>query len=658
MTGFEGAAPTTTSTAVTCRARGIFRAYARRARAALPVGRGLTDDVWQRRHHGIVVLIALHVPALFLIGLGTKHTAVHSALDVVPVIVCVVAAALRGHSRLFRSGVATLGLVVCSALLVHLTSGNIEMHFHFFVVVGVITLYQDWVPFGLALTFVVLHHGVMGVLMPAAVYDHASARHNPWLWAGIHGAFVLAASVAHVLAWRLNEDQALRDTLTRLPNRALFADQLRVALARRARYGTSVVVLFIDLDGFKTVNDTLGHHAGDALLVEVANRLGSVVRQVDVAARFGGDEFAILLDDASLVDGEMVADRILRDLQQPIRLDGKEFVVGASIGLISVEHEATADDVLRNADLAMYMAKAAGRGRVEIFQDGMVNQAVEQADLECDLREAIASGEVEVYYQPTVELDTGVITGMEALARWTHKVRGPVPPNVFIPIAEATDLILPLGRHVLSVACQDGAYWAAKHPGLTVAVNVSMRQLSAGCLVADVAQALRDSGMDPSALVLELTESVLANDVEVTARQLHELKALGVRLAVDDFGTGYSSLSYLRHFPIDILKIDRSFVEQLPGDGTALARSIVRLGESLRLDIVAEGVEDDSQRDELTRLGCRHGQGFLFAKAEPSSRIDALLDKSLAQTGGWWRPGAALIPVPRMTVEKIDQLAG
>ena len=637
--------------------RSTVRSALHRVRHALPVGRGLSDDVWRSRHHGIVVLLALHVPALFVVSLATHHTLFHSIVDVAPVAGCAAIAGLsRRTSRAFRSGVVTLGLVASSALLVHLTDGNIEMHFHFFVMVGVITLYQDWVPFGLALTFVVLHHGLVGALRASAVYDHAAGQRNPWLWAGIHGAFVLAASVAHVLAWRLNEDQALRDGLTRLPNRALFADRLRVALARRSREGSEFVVMFVDLDGFKGVNDSLGHHGGDALLVEVAERLDNVIRDTDTAARFGGDEFAVLLDGATTAEGMAVAERILAEIRSPIRLEGRDLAVGASIGLIGVDRSLTADEVLRNADLAMYMAKAAGRGRIEVFEDAMASHVVDHAELEADLRRAIEADAIEVYYQPTVELDTGVITGMEALARWNHPERGSIPPSVFIPIAEASGLIMPLGRYVLNVACADGASWRAEHPNLTVAVNVSVRQLAGEGLVEDIAAALHDSGLDPHALVLEITESVLAHDVEATARRLRELKALGIRLAIDDFGTGYSSLSYLRHFPIDILKIDRSFVDQLPGDGSALTRSIVRLGESLSLEIVAEGIEDDAQRGELTRLGCRHGQGFLFAHAKASAQIGALLDQS-ADRPRWWSGTEPVVPSQRNGAEEPAELA-
>ena len=627
--------------------------FARRVRAlvaALPTGRPLTDDRWEPRHRGITILLALHVPALLAMGLVTGKSWRHSLVDVVPIAACALVA-LRGRGRYIRSGAATLGLVISSAVLVHLSGGNVEMHFHFFVIVGVITLYQDWVPFGLALLFVVLHHGVVGVISPDAVYNHGSAQRQPWLWAGIHGAFVLAASVAHILAWRLNEDQAFLDELTRLPNRALLAERVRMALARRARDSREITVLFVDLDGFKAVNDTMGHAAGDRLLVEVANRVNAIVRQTDTAARLGGDEFAVLLDGHDSRAATCVAERILAALAKPISLGGHhESVIGASIGVVTVTHETTVDQVLRNADLAMYMAKAAGRGRVEVFEDSMFDQAVERAELERDLREAIAGDGITVSYQPCVDLDDGAVTSIEALVRWDHPIRGNVPPSAFIPIAEATGLIIDLGRQVLRTACRDTARLRVADPGLTVAVNVSARQLTSPLFAGDLAAALRDFALPGSALVLEITESMLVGDVEASAARLRDLKALGVRLAIDDFGTGYSSLSYLRHFPIDILKIDRSFVEQLPGDGAALARSIVRLGQSMKMEVVAEGVEEEEQRSELRRLGCARAQGFLFAEARPVAAVESLLQRSHQRTD-WWHPTLAVVPAPRAAAD-------
>jgi diguanylate cyclase (GGDEF)-like protein len=624
-----------------------FVSRGRSLRALLPAGRPIADDRWEARHRGIAVLLWLHVPALFVMGLLTHHTLWHSFADVVPVAACGIVAFIPHQSRHVRSGAATLGLVACSAILVHLSGGDVSMHFHFFVVVGVITLYQDWVPFLLAILFVVLHHGILGVLAPHAVYNQGAAQRNPWLWAGIHGAFVLAASVAHVLAWRLNEEQALVDELTRLPNRALLTDRVRLALARRIRDGRDVTVLFVDLDGFKAVNDTMGHASGDRMLVEVAHRIRGIVRQTDTAARLGGDEFAVLLDGHDTRAAVVVADRILTALARPVRLDGNhERTISASIGVVAVTHETSVDQVLRNADLAMYMAKAAGRGRVEVFEDAMFDEALDRSDLERDLRAAVTDGSITVAYQPCVDLATGEVTGVEALLRWTHPERGNVPPVVFIPIAETTGVILDLGRHVLRTACRDAVRLRDASPSLVMAVNVSARQLVSPAFVGDVETALRDSGLAGSALVLEITESMLVNEVDLTVARLTELKALGVRVAIDDFGTGYSSLSYLRHFPIDILKIDRSFVDQLPGDGAALARSIVRLGQSLNLEIVAEGVEDDAQRAELRRLGCVRGQGFLFAEARPLAKIEALL-RSAEGHPDWFQGQVTPLPLPR-----------
>jgi diguanylate cyclase (GGDEF)-like protein len=459
--------------------------------------------------------------------------------------------------------------------------------------------------------------------------------------------------VAHVLAWRLNEDQALSDELTRLPNRALLTERVRLALARRDRDGRDVTLLFVDLDGFKAINDTMGHAAGDRLLVEVARRITGLIRHTDTAARLGGDEFAVLLDGYDSTATVLVAERVLEALAQPIRIDGEhERTVSASIGVVAVTNETGVDQLLRNADLAMYMAKAAGRGRVEVFQEAMFDDALERADLERDLRVAFAEGEISVAYQPCVDLADGSVKGFEALVRWTHPERGPVPPVTFIPIAESTGLIHQLGRDVLRTACRDLARMRFVQPDLTMAVNVSARQLVSPHFVGQVAVALEDHGVPGEALVLEITESMLVDDVGACSARLAELKALGVRLAIDDFGTGYSALSYLRHFPVDILKIDRSFVEQLPGDGAALARSIVRLGESLHLEVVAEGVEDDAQRTELQRLGCARAQGFLFAEARPVSGIDALLRRAHVAEE-WWRPAPpALHPLPSLPTQR------
>jgi diguanylate cyclase (GGDEF)-like protein len=594
----------------------------------LPTGWPLAPAVWESRHRVICRLLWLHVPVLFIVGVATHHPAFHVAQELAIVVGATGLASWPTHSRRFRSCTATFALFVCSALLVHFTHGNVEMHFHFFVMVGVISMYHDWVPFLTGLGFVVLHHGAMGAIDAASVYNHPAAQRNPWLWALVHGTFVLAASSVHVMAWRLNEDQTLKDPLTRLANRTLFFDRLAHALARRARSDHNVVVLFLDLDGFKAVNDTLGHPTGDLMLVEVSNRLALATRDADTTARLGGDEFAILLDTRGEQDASAVASRILRELREPMNISGHELFANASIGMVVVDEDLTVDEVVRNADLAMYMAKASGRGRVERFEPHMHHRAVERVQLEADLRFAISNGEVEVHYQPTVTLEDGRIVGFEALARWNHPTRGQVPPTTFIPIAEASALINELGLYVLRTACAQAATWRRAYPKVEISVNVSPLQLKSDRFLDELHFVLASTGLEPSALVLELTENVLMQDADEMVTRLNAIKTLGVRLAIDDFGTGHSSLSYLRKFPIDVLKIVRSFVESLTGSGAELASTIVRLGELLRLNVIAEGVEVEAQRLELRALGCAQGQGYLFARAQTAHECTELLNLS------------------------------
>jgi diguanylate cyclase (GGDEF)-like protein len=420
--------------------------------------------------------------------------------------------------------------------------------------------------------------------------------------------------------------QAFHDSLTGLPNRAAFLERLEHALAIAERSGVPVGVLFLDVDRFKTVNDSLGHVAGDELLVAVARRLESCLRDGDTPARFGGDEFAVLLEGVGgAAEAAVVADRILAELRKPFAIAGRQLALSASAGIsIASSRE---DDVLRDADLAMYSAKSGGRDRYEAFEPEMHEALVERLALESDLRDALERDEFVVHYQPIVDLATGDILGAEALVRWAHPVRGLVAPGAFIPLAEETGLIVPIGRHVLRAACVQAVRWLDRHGELTMAVNLSGTQLKQPDLVGDVAEALRDSGLDASHLVLEITETVLMSDDEATMTRLRELKKLGVRLAVDDFGTGYSSLQYLRDFPLDQLKVAKSFVDGLGGaaQGVALARAIVELGESCQLDVVGEGIELVEQREGLLELGCRIGQGFLFARPADADTIDALL---------------------------------
>ncbi len=411
--------------------------------------------------------------------------------------------------------------------------------------------------------------------------------------------------------------QAFHDPLTDLANRSLFLYQVGHALARASRMGQPVTVLFLDLDNFKTVNDSLGHAAGDRLLVDAARRLAQCVRDSDLIARLGGDEFAVLVEDADNVrDVLVIAERVAAALGKPFMLGGKEVFVSASVGIARTEPGETADELVRNADVAMYVAKTRGKGQCVFFEPQMHTAALERLVVEADLRRAIEHEEFFLQYQPIVLLGTGEIIGAEALVRWCCRERGTVPPGVFIPIAEETGLISAIGRWVLRRACRTAKQWEKErgHP-MRITVNLSGRQLQEPGIVEEVRQALADSGLDARHLVLEITESMLMHNTEMALARLTALKALGVSLAIDDFGTGYSSLSYLQRYPIDILKIDKSFVDVIDkgGEGPVLASAIVALGETLRMNTVAEGIETEAQRGHLIELGCELGQGYLFA---------------------------------------------
>ena len=439
------------------------------------------------------------------------------------------------------------------------------------------------------------------------------------------------------------EHQAFHDRLTGLANRALFRDRLEHALARRNRNQHPVAVLLLDLDDFKVVNDSLGHAAGDRLLVMVAERLRGHLRASDTTARLGGDEFAVLLDDPATADeATLVAERLVEVLTAPYHLDGRELFVRASIGVaLAAATGQPADELLRDADMAMYAAKAQSRGGYQVFQPALHEAAVGRLALEADLQRGIEEGQFALHYQPILELASGRLVGLEALLRWHHPERGWVAPLDFIPAAEASGQIVPIGRFVLRQACRQAVAWQARFPArpLRMSVNVSARQLQEPDVAEDLKRVVDECGMDPRLLVLEITETVLVQDVEAMAAKLRALTACGLRVAVDDFGTGYSSLSYLHRFPVHLLKIDKSFIDRVDGsfDDAALARAIVRLGQALHLETVAEGVETASQLAALRELGCTFGQGYHFAKPLDAGGIEELLEAGgvYADTGGW-----------------------
>ncbi|HWE09141.1 MAG TPA: EAL domain-containing protein [Solirubrobacteraceae bacterium] len=437
--------------------------------------------------------------------------------------------------------------------------------------------------------------------------------------------------------------RALHDALTGLPNRVLFMDRLQQSTERLRRHPDSLTaVLTLDLDRFKLVNDSLGHRVGDKLLAAAAPRLKQAVRSSDTVARFGGDEFGILLEDiAGEREAIEMAERIAGVFANPFVLDGTEHFVTTSIGIELTAGGEPADDLLRDADAAMHRAKERGGARWELFDAAMRGRAISRLRVENDLRRALERQELILDYQPLVSLRDGSLLGVEALVRWVHPQRGRISPADFIPVAEENGLIEPIGRWVLTHACRQAARWSRERPGsaVSMSVNLSAAQVTNRGLADSVAAALRVSGLEPSRLALELTESVLAGDVDELAESLQALKALGVRLVLDDFGTGYSSLSYLTRLPLDMLKVDRSFVGGLgtePRD-TAITEAIVAMSQALSLRVVGEGVETEQQLAELSRLGCDVAQGFYFSRPVPAGDISEMLAHGPAWK--WGRTG-------------------
>ena len=434
--------------------------------------------------------------------------------------------------------------------------------------------------------------------------------------------------------------QALHDDLTGLPNRALLRDRLLHALERAGRADTPVDLLFIDIDDFKTINDSLGHAAGDVALVEVGQRLLSCVRATDTVARashptvarLGGDEFAILLEDCARP--ELVAERILAAVRSPVLFEGGEIFVGGSIGIARhVDCPGGAEELMRAADVAMHVAKRRGKATFERYEPGMAAVVRARHDLGVDLRRATKDGQLFLLYQPEVSLTTGAVVGAEALVRWNHPSRGLVNPDEFIPLAEETGLIVEIGAWVLREACDAATSWTdvdGSRSSLTVAVNVSGRQLRDDAYATVVREALDASGLDPARLCCEITESVLMENPDQAVRTLAAVRATGATIAVDDFGTGYSSLAALKRYPVDYLKVDRSFVRGLPGDedDAQIVRAVIRLAQNLNLRVIAEGVEDVEQLAALRDYGCDLAQGYLFGRPAPDTDLQALVAAS------------------------------
>ncbi|BCM93593.1 putative signaling protein [Abditibacteriota bacterium] len=433
--------------------------------------------------------------------------------------------------------------------------------------------------------------------------------------------------------------RAFHDPLTDLPNRTLFLNRVEHALSRLDRRGKAIAVLFFDLDRFKTINDTMGHERGDWLLQEIASRLRDSLRPGDTAARFGGDEFTLLLEDLNgLDDAKAVTERLIESITAPMHFEGREMDVTASIGMaISYSKHDRASDLLRNADIAMYRAKNKGKARYEVFDTQMSAQALERLQLEIELRQAVKWNQLRLAFQPLVDLAHDKVIGVEALVRWQHPERGLIAPSDFIPIAEESGMILPIGAWVLREACRQAKKWEIQFPDtpLKMSVNLSARQFQGGDIVREVRQVLEETELDAGNLELEITETAVMEDADETIKTLEELKKLGVRLAIDDFGTGYSSLAYLERFPLDALKIDRSFVAQIGkptpkgvtriGERSVIMQAVQTLGQGLNIPITAEGIETAEQLNQLREMGCAVGQGFLFARPLDATALSNLL---------------------------------
>lgn len=455
-------------------------------------------------------------------------------------------------------------------------------------------------------------------------------------------AYRMAGSMTDITIRKRAEEQiiydAFHDSLTGLPNRALFQDRLGRAIEHNRRNPADLfAVIYLDFDRFKLVNDSLGHSIGDQLLVASARRLENCIRSSDTVARLGGDEFVILLEDvAGEADARMVADRVLNDLSLPYHLGGHQVFSSASIGLVlSIWDYERPEEVLRDADIAMYRAKLMGKARTVLFTPEMREMARDRLELETDLREAIDQQQFRLHYQPIVDLNDGRLIGFEALARWAHPRRGLMLPLDFIPLAEETGLIIPIGHWVMREACQQARFWQEQYPldpPLTISINLSARQFTQVDLCAVVEGILEETGLPGHTLSLEITESVLVENRQAASELLQGLRGMGIHVQIDDFGTGYSSLSYLHQFPIDTLKIDRSFVEKLSYNGETntaeIIRTIMTLARELDLKVIAEGLETSKQLSRLLALQCEYGQGFYFSEPVENTEAEALIAKS------------------------------
>jgi diguanylate cyclase (GGDEF)-like protein len=627
-----------------------WRTVARRRLSIwLPTGHTLPPGAWERRHRVLVGVLLAHVAALASVGLAVRADPFMLASSLGAMTALAVAAANGRLPRSWRSVACSFGLLTGSATLVHLTGGVTEAHFHFFVVVALLATYEAWLPFLLSLGHVLVHHASMGMAAPHALYSHHDlSMLGAWSWAGVHAVAIGALGVVCVACWRLNEEvrrasrrahhrlersearlrvdvatrraaearlayQATHDEVTGLWNRSRFE-----LAAAEAHAGTSpFAVVLAQVTDLRVVSDALGRGVANDLLAAMAVRLREGLPATALLARFASDEFAILAPAGE--DPLAVADDLQELLALPVVVGRHARHVSVHVGIAArTPQTASAEALLRDADAALSEAGRVGRDAVVLCDAGTRQRAVRRLTLEDGLRRDLEAGLVEVHYQPVVDLATGHVAGCEALARWRDAGGEPVRPDIFIPIAEESGLVGELGRQVLHTACAAAAGWPAGPDGHrpAVAVNVSPHQLGSSALLDDVAHALAAPGLAPELLCLEITESAVAADRRAAVRRLAALRELGVRIALDDFGVGQASLAHLELLPVDVLKIDRSFIGRLPGApaSEAVVAAILQLARGLGMRTVAEGVEHLEQAVLLRRLGCHDAQGYHFGR--------------------------------------------
>ena len=619
------------------------RVALRRALAWLPTGVRLPHEVWLSRHRWVVAILAAQAGILPFFALFRGFTVGHALQEaLIPGAMAALACWPR-LGDLARSALAASGLIVVSGIVVHLSGGSIEAHFHYFVMISVAALYESWVPFGLAIGFVLFQHGIVGTLDPSAVYNHSSALKHPWTWAGIHATAFAAACMGSIANWKLHErardvqvilrHQAHHDSLTGLPNRTLFLFHVEAAVAAAGQLTPPVTVLVLDLDGFKDVNDTLGHHSGDVLLIHVADRLRSCMRSNDMVARLGGDEFAVLLHKTESEGVEQCAQRIIAAITAPFDLESRRVDIEVSLGLAVAQPGQDAAGVIQHADTAMYVAKRQRLGHTwyDPVHDDNARTRFQHLG---ELRHAIDSGEIVLHYQPKVAIESAEMVGVEALARWQHPVQGLLSPADFIPYLERTNLGHAFTANVLTGALMQARTWLDQGNGLPVSINVSTRSLLDPQFPEVIAERLLAAQVPGELLCLEITEHTVMANPALAIDILRRIRALGVRISLDDFGTGYSSMAYLKDLPVDELKVDRSFVQDLANGesrNVVLVRSVIELGHNLGLAVVAEGVEDAATMKILRTLGCDVAQGYYLTKPLQPHDLEGWL---LARAGG------------------------